>query len=247
MNPLSNSPLSLIKDLLKDLNSDWEERLRDINAYLEFEPIYKLKYKEAEKNLIVAFIILAYDYQSAQIDVRRDRSDDKSRILKNIGFDPTKELFKKIVSGEENTVKECGFNYCMSRKNWKFTSVLQLIEQSSESMRYAREKTDAQIMEEQMSKDGNNKITLTTDLDPEKVAKVKLIKMNILDKANEDRRKADDLIEEIKKEYAPIEKAIEEEYNFLITDSSTFNIECWADYIRKRNSAKEKQLTLRDL
>lgn len=239
----NNSPLELIRDLLGDINSDWEDRLREINAFLEFEPIYKLPYKESEKNKIVAFIILAYDYQSAQIDVRRERSEDKARILKNIGLDSSSELFKSIVTGEEDIINECGFNYCMSRKNWKFRSALQLIEQSEEGMKYARSRTDEYLIEEEATKEGQI-LQLKKYLDQGEVAKVKLQKMSVQEKALENRRKADNLIEEIKKEYAPIEKAIEDEYDFAITNSENFDVECWADYVRKRNFNREKQIKL---
>lgn len=243
MNLPNNSPLALVKELLKDIYSDWTDKLKEYNAYTEFEKVYSLNYKESEKNIIVAFTILAYDYQSSMIEIRRDRSLDKERILQTIAPELNQKVFKEIITGKYEVVTEAAFNYCLSRKNHKFYDVIQLLEQSAANMRYASSSTEDEISVQEKDREGN-KITLTSNVDPKKVAEIRLAKANILEKAIAQRNQANQIIDEIKKEYGIIEKVMEDEFDFQLTANENFDVECWADHIRRRNNLREKQLRL---
>lgn len=74
--------LALIEKLSQQLDSNWEEELSAINIWEDFAPLYhKFSADRYKANVILAFLVFAYDRESKRIDLHMDRMQSKSKIL----------------------------------------------------------------------------------------------------------------------------------------------------------------------
>ena len=74
--------LALIEKLSQKLDSDWKQELIAINVWEDFAPLYhKFPGDSYKANVILAFLVFAYDKESKQIDLHMDRMQSKSKIL----------------------------------------------------------------------------------------------------------------------------------------------------------------------
>ena len=94
-----------------------------------------------------------------------------------------------------------------------------------------------------MNKEGQ-KETLTEEIDIEKILKSEKEKGQLMDMAEDKRRKADKYIEEIRKDFVATDHATQQEFGFQFTESvKKKDIYSWSEFIRDRNEKKKTPVT----
>lgn len=77
--------LHAIERLSNNLESNWEEELKDLNIWEDISPLYyKFDSDNYKANVIFAFIVFAYDRKSKKIDMHMDRMENKRKILTSL-------------------------------------------------------------------------------------------------------------------------------------------------------------------
>lgn len=221
---LNNNPVELIKKLVKNLESDWIPELEDYNLHKDFYGIYGMDLPIKERNIIIAFVVFAYDNKSTWLDIRRDRLEDKKKILKGLGANPNDELFSNILNGENKDVQEVYMKYLHNQKDARFRTVLTCFEFYSTNMITINEKID----------------TLLAD---DKIEKIKNERAKLLQECIRIQKVGEDLLKEIKTDYAQLDKITETELGFEYTEPDTYDIMFWSHFIERRNKKKEAAKT----
>ena len=201
------------------MDADWQEDLESYNLHVNFSPIYKLGYSNKISNTIVAFIVRAYDKNSTYIDLRRDRLDDKNKILEGLGANPFNEIFKPIVEGENKEVQDVYLRYLHQQKDVRFRTALMCFEFYTNNINFINEKEDSELADE-------------------KAANVKERKAKLLREMIGLQSQGEALINEIKKDYATLDKITESELGFTYTDPENYDINSWSQFIKKKNALK---------
>lgn len=75
--------LKTILKVKKDLGGDWREDLENIDIYEYVSPLYET-YDNYEANILLCFIVLSCHQESGFLDLKKDRIEDKLRIMTSI-------------------------------------------------------------------------------------------------------------------------------------------------------------------
>ncbi len=98
--------------------------------------------------------------------------------------------------------------------------------------RFATNETDDEKEYEKLSKDGQIQ-KYTEEIDIEIIAKVNKQKGELLNQAHKAREKAEEIIREIRKDFATTDDATQSDFGFSFSDTSKKkNILSWREYIR---------------
>src|SRR4051812_22638213 len=82
-----NKILELIISLISDLESDWQEKMEQINIWEDVMQIYDSPGVSGNQRLgneILAFTVMAYDNQSEWLEPHKDRWENKKKIMVRI-------------------------------------------------------------------------------------------------------------------------------------------------------------------
>ena len=90
--------VELAKQMAKEIDKNWLPELEEYDLKKVFSPIYKMNLSISDANLLVCFIIYAYDPDSPKLDIRKDRFDNKVSIFENLGGKSSLTIFDEILN-----------------------------------------------------------------------------------------------------------------------------------------------------
>jgi hypothetical protein len=229
--------IDLVKKIREDLSKDWKEELVDYDMPSTFLNLYSLEnYKIA--NTIICFIVYAYSPESLWLDLRKDRLENKIKILSNMNAETGNKIFQDLVNNKHEKSNMAIFDFLEGLKNWKWRAIFDLLDYSSKMFRFATQETESGKSSDKMNKAGE-KETLVEEFNIDTISKVNKEKGIILDQAIAKRKQADDLFEEIRKDFVATDNATKSDFNFTFTDTAKKrDIMSWRDFIKKNNEDK---------
>lgn len=232
--------VELAKSISKELDKDWKEELIDYNMPDTFKNIYTLDTTIENKNRIICFIIYSYSPDSLWLDLKKDRLENKTKILHNLNADSGSILFTDILYNRNDIVGTAIYDLLENLKSWKWRGIFDLLDYSSKMFRFATQDTEQEKTIEKMNKEGEVK-RITSDYDIETISKINKEKGILLEQAIEKRKKADLLLEEIRKEFVATDIATQADFDFTFTDTSKKrDILSWRTFITELNEKKKQ-------
>lgn len=223
--------ITLALRISKELDKNWQPELEAINLHKIFSPVYSLDFSFENMNVLIAFIILAFDNDSQWLNLKQDRYENKVKILKSLTDDVTK--FDAILTNENSEINDVIADYLKEQANWKFQTILTLLDYHSNMIRFANQKTEQEKSVDKLSKEGT-KQTLSQDYDIDVITKVNKQKGELLEQAIAARKEADKLLSELKKEFVQLDHAVQGDFGFEITDEKKIDPMSWREFIRHK-------------
>lgn len=229
--------INVCKKIAKNLTESGFPLLKEVNLHAIFEPIYDMDIPLKRMNSITCLIIFGYDPDSGWLDLKRDRHENKLRILEGLGQHPSE--FESVLSGKDEKINDVIFNYLLSLTDWRWQSVFSMLEYHSKTIRFVNKKTESELSTDKLDKEGQLQ-TLTEELAEDTIAKVTKTKGELLELAMNRRRQADELISEIRKDFVGTDSATQVDFGFMFSETSKqkSDIMSWRSWIRERNEKK---------
>jgi hypothetical protein len=227
--------LDLIWKLKATMTEDWQDELERKNLLEDFKPLYKIEgWSRRMANTVVAFIVLAYDNDSGWVEIRKDRYENKYKIMQRLGGDIADDAIIRVVEGENDVVEQVVNWYLYDYlPDWRWGSILAGMQYHSEMMKFANQKTkDKEVggFEKESGK------ALYTDIPTKDIAKANVDKGALIEQALKRRKEADELYEQIRKEFMTVDKISEKEGRRKVTDiKDILSHEKWLNG-KKRNA-----------
>lgn len=208
--------------------------LKDTDLYSTFKDLYKLDTTNKEANLLVSFLIFAYDPDSLRLNIRKDRYENKQEILKSLGLDIESELISDIARNENESFTNSVTLYLEKLTDWRWPTIYSLLDYHSSMIRFTNQKTETEKKYDKISKDGESKLTISKDIDMETISKINIQKSELLKKAISAREDADKLLEEIRKAFMPTDTVTAQDFGFTFTETAKkiVNIYSWREFIK---------------
>jgi len=227
------------RKIMKSPDSSGYPILNEINLHTIFETVYEMKYSLPVINSIVSFVIYAFDPDSHWLDFKKDRIENKIRIIEGLGQSKDKEPFNKILNGTDDKINEVILSYLINLTDWRWQTIFTLLDYHAKMIRFVQDKVDSEKSYDAFDKDGQ-KHTLTEEIDLDKITKVNKQKGELLDQAISARKKADDLFSEIRKDFVAVDIATQSDLNFTFTETAKEKIDIlsWREFIKDRNRKK---------
>lgn len=228
------------KLISKELNKDHSFYLEDLGLSETFKKVYDLNCNTKDTNRVISFIIFAYDPDSQKLDIRKDRFENKHSILIGLGAETKNEFFTQILNCSHEIFNDIVLHYLEQLTNWKWQTIFSLLDYHSNMIRFATQKTDAEKSFDRMDKEGTVK-TITEEYDIDLIAKVNIQKSEIFKRAIDARKQADELLEDIRKEFMPTDHATQLDFSgftFTETAKKKVDIMSWREWISQLNEKK---------
>lgn len=219
------------------------QRLKDVDLYETFKPIYKLDVTNHDANLIVSFLVFAYDPDSLLLNISKDRNENKEEIMLSLGLKPDRDLMKEIIHNDCENFNSCVSMYLGKLTDWRWPTIYSQLDYHSNMIRFANQKTDSEKRIDKMSKEGIVK-EMKQDIDMDTVAKVNIQKGTLLKAAIDARQEADRLLEAMKKDFLPTDNATQQDFGFTFTETAKKKVDIysWRTFIKNRNEIKKSLL-----
>lgn len=235
-----NKAIELATIISKSPDNNYTDTLKEYNLYSTFQDIYSLNLNLEQLNLLVAFIIFAYDPDSLRLDIRKDRFDNKVDIMLSLNIDTNEEIIQPILTNENETFNHCVLNYLEKLTNWRWPTIYSLLDYHSSMIRFANQKTESEKRFDKITKDGEVK-EVVQDYDIESISKVNIQKSEIFNRAIKARRDADELLEDIRKEFMIVDTVVQQDLGFTFSETAKKKVDIlsWRTFIR---DIKEKKL-----
>lgn len=225
------------KKIIKSFDESGYKFLEEINVHKIFDPIYDSEESLHTCNAIAAFVIFAYDNDSSWLNLKQDRIENKTKILKSITDLYTVEYFRKVIHNDNSMVNDIIASYLEEQATWKWGQIMTSIDFHSTTLRFVQQRIDKGRTTEVEGKDGD-KSKVTEEYNIDLIAKVGKQKGDLLKQALEARSSADSLLAEIRKEFVQLDHVIQGDFNFSITDEKKIDPMSWRSFIRERNEKK---------
>lgn len=220
--------------MAKSPGSNWMASIELANLHKIFSPIFlRDGLSITQMNQLVCFVILAYDNESDWLNLKQDRYENKARIMRGLDVEEDDKIFD-VIRNEDDEVNSVISEYVIEQVDWRWQTVFSLLDYHSKMIRFANEKTDTQKTTTENK--GGEKVTTTEDYDPTVITKINKEKGELLVKAMNARQEADKLLVEMRKEYVNLDNAVQQDFNFSITDEKKIDIMSWSGFIRKKNA-----------
>lgn len=210
-----------------------DDKLRESNLHNIFSPIFSLSHPLSTKNKIVAFIIFAYDNTSTWLDIKKDRIQNKIKILSSLDADYTSQLFDEIIKNENETVNNVITEYLIDQTDWRWHSIMTSFELHANLMRFINQPIQTTKSIDKANKDGSID-TLNQDYNIDIITKVNQQKPQLLEDAIQARKTGEKLLEEIKRDFVQMDNAVQQDFGFSITDEKKIDTMLWRDFIRHK-------------
>lgn len=224
--------VDLAKKITTDYNKDWSSEIQDLGLHKVFDIIYSLSDSMAVKNKIICFIIYAFSPNSGWLDLKKDRYENKKKILSHLDADISRKIFADILERKNDKVSTATFNFLEELKDWRWGAVYDYYDFSSRLFRFASEKTEEEKVSEKKVKGKDEKEVVTEGLGIEAIAKIEAQKGNLLKDAVAKRKEGDVILEEIRKDFVTTDHATKSDYGFDFTDTAKKkNILSWREFI----------------
>lgn len=214
--------VELAKKITKDFSKDWSSELEDNKLHRIFAPVYGLKQTLEIRNKIVCFVIYSMSPNSGWLDLKKDRYENKKKIMEHLNADPSKKIFADILDKKNEMVSVSTFDFLEELKDWRWRAVYDYYDFSSRLFKFASEKTEEEKTSEKKikgDKEGGVEI-ISEGLGIETVAKVEAQKGTLLNDAVKKRREGDALLAEIQKDFVTTDHATKQDYGFQFSDTS---------------------------
>lgn len=241
-----NKAIEAARVLVKNPETNHLDYLKESNLFNCFEGIYKLNITANDANLISAYLIYAYDPDSLKLDIRKDRWENKVEIFLSLGLKTENDIVQQILSNENEDFNNCVLQYLEKLTNWRWPTIFSLLDYHSNMIRFANQKTEEEKSFDKMNKEGEVK-TLTQSYDIDLIAKVNIQKSEIFKRAVEARKTADELLEDIRKEFMVVDTVTQADFSgftFTETSKKKINILSWREFIKKLNEEKALNIQL---
>lgn len=225
--------LNLALQIRKQLDKDWRTELEEYGLLNTFLPIYKLNDANLEDlNRIICYIIYAYSPDSLWLDIKKDRIENKKRILLNLDADIKNKVFVDIINNSINDIIGTSiFSFLEELKDWRWKVVFDLLEYSARMSRFANAETSAEKTKKKGK--GENEIDVIASVDIDIISKVNKEKGQLLQMSIEKRKQADDMINEIRKEFVATDNSVQMDFGVLFSESAKKrDIMSWSEFIR---------------
>jgi hypothetical protein len=234
--------VDLAKKIYKDPEANWLSHLEEQNLHTIFRPVYHHNFTIEIQNKIVAFVILAYDNDSPWIDVKKDRYQNKLSILDGIDVDKKSPVFKAILNYEDDKIQEVILNYLIAQTDHRWYEVMTLLEYSNKTMMFCNRRTNDKV--KTGSSLNNETKELENDyefLDPREIAAVNKEKGDLIKKAMEARKTADDLLKTMESDFQKTDAATQGDFGFQFSDPKKFDVTSWEQRLRKRKAEQSEK------
>lgn len=225
------------KKIIKSFDESGYKFLEEVNLHKIFDSIYDSDESLHTCNAISSFVILAYDNDSSWLNLKQDRVENKTKILKSITPLYTVEYFRKVIHNDNSMVNDIIASYLEEQATWKWRHIMTSIDFHSTTLRFVQKKIDKGRTTEVEDKDGE-KSKVTEEYDIDLIAKVGKQKGDLLKQALEARASADNLLAEIRKEFVQLDHVITGDFGFSITDEKKIDPMIWRSFIKDRNGKK---------
>jgi hypothetical protein len=215
--------IEIAKKISKELDKNWLPELKEMNLYKPFESIYKLSYNISVLNTLVCAIIYSYSPESKWIELKQDGFSINKNILKGLNVDFSEPIFNEFCELSNKDILDCVGEYLDIITNWKFVTIRKMIDFHSKTM--------------------SEKEPDLKEVDEEKKPKVRENISKTMREAVFQRNAADQLIQELEKEYVNTNHKTTEDFgtNFIQTSldmGRKIDPMSWRDFIRTRNASK---------
>ncbi len=225
--------IELAKQMAKEIDKNWLPELEEYDLKKVFSPIYKMNLSISDANLLVCFIIYAYDPDSPKLDIRKERSVNKESIFANLGGDANLSIFKEILNNGNEEYNNVVLSYLETLTTWQWQTIFSLLDYHSNMIRFVNQKTESEKKVDKMNKEGAVH-ELVEDYDIDTVAKVNKQKGELLELAIKARERAEKLLADIKKDFVSTDTAVQADLNFVFTDTAKTKVDImsWRSYIK---------------
>lgn len=205
--------LDKIYDLTHDIDSNWKESLDKMGLWNTFFDLYAEAGDNKRGNILVAFVVFAYNYKSDMIEFSKDRLDTKRRIMVKFGgvLAMDDKLLHDAAFGLNSAVNRASGKYVEDQRDWRWPDIISKIEIHSRVNALAAS-------------------NLLPDSDLSKMLKDATI----------GRKEAQDMWNDIRREYLPLDNALTLEGKPKLTDRMT-DFTNWESYIRSIKNEKKRQ------
>lgn len=232
--------VDLAKKIYKDPEANWLSHLEDLGLHKIFRPVYHHNFTIEVQNKIVAFIILAYDNDSPWIDPRKDRYENKLTILDNIDIDKKSPTFKAIINYEDDKIQEVILNYLLTNTDHRWYEVMTLLEYSNKTLLFCNRRTNDKFQIGSSLNKETNAVEVDYEfLDPREVAAVNKEKGDLIKKAMEARKTADEILKTMESDFQKIDHATQGDFAFAFSDPKKFDVMSWEQRVRKRKAMND--------
>jgi hypothetical protein len=211
---MANKLLEKIHELLPVVDSDWKPHLDRLGIWGNVFNLYAEAPDGPTANKLLAFIVLAYNYQSEMIELSKDRLEVKRRIMIRVaGLSYTEsKILADAAVGLNTVVNKVAAWHVEEQKDWRWGDIISKIEYHSRV---------------------NADVSLELDLDSDGAKK--------LEAATKLRRDAAIMWDEIRREFLPLDNALTAEGKPKITDNiKVSDFTSWEGYIRQKNFEKKR-------
>jgi hypothetical protein len=203
--------LDKILTLKRHPEDNWSEELDKVNIWHMVQPLYKEIEDRRTANIILAFIVLAYDASSDYLQITKDRLMDKRSIMMRLAgescFD--KEIFLQAVLGDDGGPIDSTIEwYIDQQKDWRWQTIVTGIEFHSRAQALSKGADSLKDMHSAGS---------------------------TLNVAEERREKADRYLDNIRTEFADLDTALEKEDRVKVSERLSNDPTVWEMFIKRRN------------
>lgn len=208
--------LEYIYYAIKDIESNWQPELEKLNIWDDVSFIYNSKLISGDNrlgNIVLAFVVLAYDNNSTFLEPHKDRRENKEKIIVHLyGLSAlTIELFIDILNNEHFETYNLSVWYLKYQMDWRWKSSVTMMEYDS--------------MASNMSNKGAVDATEANQIG------------KMLETAEKLRRRADELQNELRIEFLNLDTVLEKEKRQKITDVEKVDFMSFESW-RKNNPPK---------
>ncbi len=205
--------LDKIYDLTQNMGSNWKESLDKMGLWNTFFDLYAESGDNKTGNILVAFVVFAYNYKSDMIEFSKDRLDTKRRIMIKFGglLAMDNKLLHDAAFGLNSTTNRVSGKYVEDQKDWRWPDVISKIELHSRLNALASS-------------------NLIPDSDLSKMLK----------DATVGRKEAQEMWNDLRREYLPLDNALAAEGKPKLTERM-IDFTNWESYIRSIKTEKKRQ------
>lgn len=230
------------KKLSRDPSYNHLDYLDELNLTNVFKGIFELDFPKEYENKLIAFIIYSYDPDSQKLDIRKDRIENKISIMEGIGIDTNDDLIKDILHNSNEEFNNVVLLFLEQLTDWRWIQIFSFLDYHSNMIRFANQKTEEERKYDKINKEGIVK-ELTEEYDIETIAKINKNKGDLLNQAMEARKKADELLEQIRREFVNTDTVVQADFGFQFTDTAKKKVDIlsWKQWIIELNEKKKKQ------
>lgn len=187
-------------------SSDWQADLEAINLWSSVSFLYE-NYDRERANHLLAYVVYGYSLHSDWLEPEKDRFENLERIMETITGQPaTDEVDQAIIHGTDETINRLIDFVLDNQQDARFRDVVSNMELHALALRFNREHTD-----------------------PKKLLEIS----TLLRQTRIQRQETMALLNEIRREFLPLNTALEKEGRKPVEPALDFT---WKSNIDRRNA-----------